>query len=166
MEKKIISEKPVFFRAKNATVSTLRSGTDYCWLYCDFNSIRKLIKNANNNCLNKLNELKFCEVSLYSISNRCWKFQLAILKNKKVLFLKKYFLSCTAKIDPKDGVSRLNLQRRFWFKYATFVWTHQLPFFLLSIYLISIQLAKSNTYDRQVEVSISVPILTSSILND
>jgi hypothetical protein len=29
-----ITEKPVFFRAKNATVSTLRSGTDYCWLYC------------------------------------------------------------------------------------------------------------------------------------
>ena len=33
MEKKIISEKPGFFRAKNATVSTERSGTDYCWLY-------------------------------------------------------------------------------------------------------------------------------------
>ena len=27
-------EKPFFIRAKNATVSTLRSGTDYCWLYC------------------------------------------------------------------------------------------------------------------------------------
>ena len=35
MGKFFISEKPVFFRAKNATVSTLRSGTDYCWLYCD-----------------------------------------------------------------------------------------------------------------------------------
>ena len=32
-----------------------------------------------------------CEVSRNSFSNRCWKFQLSILKNKKVLFLKKYF---------------------------------------------------------------------------
>ena len=46
-------------------------------------------KNENNNCLN---ELKFCEVSQNSIFNRCWKFQLSILKNKKVLFLKKYIL--------------------------------------------------------------------------
>ena len=38
-------------------------------------------------------ELKLCEVSRNSFSNRCWKFQLSILKNKKVLFLKKYFLS-------------------------------------------------------------------------
>ena len=37
-------------------------------------------------------ELKFCEVSRNSFSNRCWKFQLSILKNKKVLILKKYFL--------------------------------------------------------------------------
>ena len=28
-------EKTYFFRAKNATVSTLRSGTDYCWIYCE-----------------------------------------------------------------------------------------------------------------------------------
>ena len=46
-------------------------------------------KNENNNCLNKLNELKFCEVSQNSISNRCWKFQLSVLKNKKVFFPKK-----------------------------------------------------------------------------
>ena len=26
--------KTSFFRAKNATVTTQRSGTDYCWLYC------------------------------------------------------------------------------------------------------------------------------------
>ena len=31
-------------------------------------------KNENNNCLNKLNELKFCEVSWNSISNKYWKF--------------------------------------------------------------------------------------------
>ena len=38
-------------------------------------------------------ELKLCEVSQNSFSNRYWKFQLSTLKNKKVLFLKKYFLS-------------------------------------------------------------------------
>ena len=32
--KKKKSKNPYFFRAKNAIVSTLRSGTDYCWLYC------------------------------------------------------------------------------------------------------------------------------------
>ena len=31
----------------------------------------------------------FCKVSWTFLSNRCWKFQLPILKNKKVLFLKK-----------------------------------------------------------------------------
>ena len=30
-------EKPFFFRAKNATETTLRSGPDYCWLYCGRN---------------------------------------------------------------------------------------------------------------------------------
>ena len=34
------SEKPYFFRAKNATVSTLRSGTDYCWLYCGWKAVK------------------------------------------------------------------------------------------------------------------------------
>ena len=34
-------------------------------------------------------ELKFCKVSWNSISNWIWKFQLSILKNKKVLFLEK-----------------------------------------------------------------------------
>ena len=41
------------------------------------------------------------------------KFKLSILKNKKVLFLKKYFLSRTAKIHSKDGVSRLNFPEGF-----------------------------------------------------
>jgi hypothetical protein len=66
-------------------------------------------KDENNNCLNKLNELKFCEVSW----NWTGKFQLSILKNKKVLFLKKKILSRTAKIDPKDGISRLNFPEGF-----------------------------------------------------
>ena len=37
-------------------------------------------------------ELKLCEVSRDSFSNWFWKFQLSILKNKSVLFLKKYSL--------------------------------------------------------------------------
>ena len=35
--------------------------------------------------------MKFCEVSRNPISNWTWKFQRSILKNKKVLFLKKIF---------------------------------------------------------------------------
>ena len=68
--------------------------------------------NENNNCLNELNELKFCEVSRNSISNRYWKFQLSILKNKKALILIKIFQY--AKIDPKDGAFCPNFQWRFW----------------------------------------------------
>ena len=80
----------------------------------NFNSIRQPIKkDENKNCLNKQNELKFCEVSRNSISNWTWKFQFSILKNKKVLFLKNILLSRTAKIDPKDGVSRLNFPEGF-----------------------------------------------------
>ena len=79
------------------------------------NSIRKNRKNDNNNCLNKLNELKFCGVSRNSISMRCWKFKLSILKNEKKYSWKKHILSRTAKIDPKDGVSHLNFQWRFWY---------------------------------------------------
>ena len=38
----------------------------------NFNSIRQPIeKKENNNCLNKLNEFKFFEVSRNSFSNRC-----------------------------------------------------------------------------------------------
>ena len=58
----------------------------------NFNLIRQPIKkDENNNWLKKLNELKFCEVSQNPISNWTWKFQRPILKNKKVLFLKKKF---------------------------------------------------------------------------
>ena len=71
------------------------------------------IKNENKKCLNKLRELKFCEVSGNSFSNRRWKFQLSIIKNKKVLFLKKNFLSRTTKIHPKNGVCRLNFPEGF-----------------------------------------------------
>ena len=57
--------------------------------------------------------MKVCEVSRILILNWTWKFQLSILKNKKIFFLKKIFLSRTAKIDPKDGVSRLNFPKGF-----------------------------------------------------
>ena len=87
----------------------------HCGYLTNRNSIRQSIEKMKiNNCLNKLNELKCGEVSRNSISNRCWKFQLSILKNKKVLFLKKYLLSRIAKVDPKDGFSRPNFQWRFW----------------------------------------------------
>ena len=62
-------------------------------------------------------ELKFCKVSRNSISNWTWEFQLSILKNKKVLFLKQYFLGCSlsyAKIVPKDGTCCPNFQWSFW----------------------------------------------------
>ena len=71
----------------------------------NFNSIRQPIKkHENNNCLNKLNELKFCEVSRNSISNRCWKFQLSILKNKKVLSLKKIFFNSRCQYQNKKSL--------------------------------------------------------------
>ena len=55
----------------------------------------------------------FCEVSQIFISNWTWNFQLSILKNKKVLFLENFFFGRTAKIHPKDGVSRLNFPEGF-----------------------------------------------------
>ena len=51
-------------------------------------------KNENNNCLNKLNELKFCEVWQNSISNRCLNFQLSILKDKFYFLKNKFKLYC------------------------------------------------------------------------
>ena len=94
--------------------------------------------------------MKFCEVSWNSISNRCWKFQLPILKDKKVLFLKKYFLSHTAKKDPKDGVSRPNFQWRFWFcPYTKLCWVSQdlikgLPKVCMDLWLAHLNRAKNN----------------------
>ena len=59
-------------------------------------------------------ELKLCEVSRNSFSNWFWKFQLSILKNKKVLFLKKYFLSCCQYQNKSSFVYWLNFQGWFW----------------------------------------------------
>ena len=49
--------------------------------------------------------LKLCEVSRNSCSNQFWKFQLSILKNKKVLSLKKYCLSCFQYQNKQDVFS-------------------------------------------------------------
>ena len=59
-------------------------------------------------------ELKFCKVSRNSISNWTWKFQLSILKNKKVLFLKKIFFWPLSISKQKSFVYWPNFQWRFW----------------------------------------------------
>ena len=58
-------------------------------------------------------ELKFCKVSRNSISKWTWKFQLSILKNKKVLFLKKIFLGPLSKSKQKSFVYWLNFLEGF-----------------------------------------------------
>ena len=63
-------------------------------------------------------ELKFCEVSRNSFSNRYWKFQLSILKNKKVLFLKKIWFRPLSISKQKSFVYWPNFQRRFWLRPA------------------------------------------------
>ena len=81
----------------------------------NFNSIRQPIKkDENNNCLKKLNVLKFCEVSRILISNWTWKFQLSILKNKKVLFLKKIFFWPYRQDTSKRWRVPSQFSRRFW----------------------------------------------------
>ena len=63
--------------------------------------------------------MKFCDVLQNSISNRCWKLQISFLKNKIVLFQKKFLVvSKYAKIDPKDGACCPNFQWRFWLHHA------------------------------------------------
>ena len=82
----------------------------------NFNSIRQPIKkDENNNCLKKLNVLKFCEDSRILISNWTWKFQLSILKNKKVLFLKKFFFKPLSISKQKKLCLPTQFSRRFWF---------------------------------------------------
>ena len=91
--------KNIFFRNKTFLFFKLESWNfqvqfeiEFGETLQNFNSIRQPIKkNGNSNCLKKLNELKFCEVSRNPISNWTWKFQHSILKNKKVLLLKKIF---------------------------------------------------------------------------
>ena len=56
----------------------------------------------------------FCEVSRNSFSNRFWKFQLSILKNKKVLFLKNIFFKPLSISKQKSFVYHPNFRWRFW----------------------------------------------------
>ena len=58
-------------------------------------------------------ELKFCKVSWNSISKWTWKFQLSILKNKKVLFLKKNFFGPLSISKQKNFVYWLNFKEGF-----------------------------------------------------
>ena len=58
-------------------------------------------------------KLKFCKVSRNSISKWTWKFQLSILKNKKVLFLKKKNSKPLSKSKQKSFVYRLNFLEGF-----------------------------------------------------
>ena len=64
---------------KSHKISTHLAYSDNCYFHLFF--------------IGCLIELKFCKVSWNSIPKWTWKFQLSILKNKKVLFLKKNFLS-------------------------------------------------------------------------
>ena len=85
-------------------------------------------------------ELKFCEVSRNSCLNRCWKFQLPILKNKKVLFLKKCFL-VVVNIKTKKGW--------FWFQSCN------------SLYLLLFQLwEKVHDFENERDNGITTQILT------
>ena len=58
-------------------------------------------------------ELKFCKVSWNSISNWTWKFQLSILKNKKVLLLKEFFFRPLSISKQKSFVYWLNFPEGF-----------------------------------------------------
>ena len=79
-------------------ISTRLAISDTCYLFSSF-------------FIGCLIELKFCEVSRNSISNWTWKFQLSILKDKKVLFLKKNF---GAVVNIKTKKSWFQFSRRFW----------------------------------------------------
>ena len=60
--------------------------------------------------INCLIELKFFE----TFSNRCWKFQLSILKNKKKYFKRNSFLSSCQYQNKKSFLYWPNFQWRFW----------------------------------------------------
>ena len=56
---------------------------------------------------------KICEISWISILNRCWKFQLSILKNKKSFIPKNIFLA-VVNIKTKKLCLLTQFSRRFW----------------------------------------------------
>ena len=72
-------------------------------------------KNQSKSCLYELNELTSCKVTWNPKSNRCWKFQLSILKTKKFYSKKEYDLSHIARIVlfPTNRWPAI-LEWRFW----------------------------------------------------
>ena len=56
------------------------------------------------------------EILWNSFSSRCWKFKFSILKNKKVLFLRKIFFRLLSISKQKSFVYWPNFQWRFWFR--------------------------------------------------
>ena len=65
---------------------------------------------------------KICEISWISILNRCWKFQFPILKNKKVLFLKKIFFWPYRQDTSKRWRVPSQFSRRFWVRVPKHRW--------------------------------------------
>ena len=84
---KIETANAIFWKYffKNKTIEFRETSQNFN----SFSLFRKLL--FSSFFISCLIELKFCKVSRNSISKWTWKFQLSILKNKKVLFLKKKF---------------------------------------------------------------------------
>ena len=69
----------------------------FCKTLQNFSSLRQTFRQhfstGNKSCPN---ELKLCEISRNDWSKRCWKYQIFIVTNKKVLFVKKILIvPCT-----------------------------------------------------------------------
>ena len=85
-----------------------------------FSSFRQLLISFFSICC--LIELKFCEVSQNSFSNRRWKFQQSILKNKNKIFMRKiFFRLLSISKQKKSFVYWPNFQWRFWLSASHFV---------------------------------------------
>ena len=93
-----------------------------------YSKVKHNYQSGRQSPTNKVIQLKFCEVWRNYFSNRCWKFQLSILKNKNVLFIKEYGLgrssSKSAKRVLTNGNCCPNFQLRFCSKLSNYV---QLP---------------------------------------
>ena len=99
-----------------------------------------------------LNESEFCEVSQKYLSNRFLKFQLSILKNKKVFYLKK--LSNSSTISKQKGfVYRPNFQWRFWYYETTKNVKLSAEVFALLDFKTSLRCLKSNDSNWKVGIA-------------
>ena len=87
------SKKFLFFKIESWSFQNLFEN-EFCETSQSFNTFIKLLLTFFS--LGCLIELKFREVSRNSFSNRSWKFQLFMLKNKKSFIPpKKYFFGCS-----------------------------------------------------------------------